>query len=155
MQTIFRVHGEEHVLEGVIANNSEVFKDGSLVSKDSSGNLIVATAGLRIYGICREDKTVTSDNETVALYKPLVISADNVDMSMLGDELAVASDLYKWADVSTVAAGLQTVAISTATTAGQLAVLNLQSDVDTDPTVATWQVIVHVAESQILAYAQV
>lgn len=157
MQYLFRVHGNENVRTPVIAANSEVFKDGTLVSKNSSGFLIVATAGLRIWGVCREDVTAASDNQTVAQYKPLVVELNNVDMSMLGDQAFAAADVYKYADISTVSAGLQTVALSTATTSGQLAIQGKQADFDGSPTWVgnTTQVIVRVAEYQDLAYAQV
>lgn len=153
-QSIYRVDGEERLRDPVIAANSEVFIDGTLVSKNSSGFLIAATAGLRIWGVSRSAFTATSDNQTVALKCPLVADTSNVTMSMLGDQAMVAGDKYKWADVSTVSAGLQTVAVSTATTAGQLALENLQSTVDTAPGFAANQVICRVAEWQDLAYAQ-
>lgn len=156
MQSVFRVFGEERVLEPVIGANSEVFKDGTLVSKNSSGFLIVATAGLRIYGVCRQEVTMASNNQTVAQVKPLVVEATNVEMSMLADQALVQGDLFKYADISTVSAGLQTVALSTATTSGQLNVQALLANLqNTPPWIGdTTQIIVRVAEYQDLAYAQ-
>jgi len=154
MQQLYRVFGDERVRDPVIGANSEVFKDGTLVSKNSSGFLIVATAGLRIWGICRSEVTMASDNQTVAAVKPIVIEVGNVTMSMLGDQAMVAGDRFKYADISTVSAGLQTVAVSTATTSGQLALENLQTDVDNSPGVPTFQLLAKVAEWQDLAYAQ-
>jgi len=97
---------------------------------------------------------MASDNQTVAAVKPIVIEVGNVTMSMLGDQAMVAGDRFKYADISTVSAGLQTVAVSTATTSGQLALENLQTDVDNSPGVPTFQLLAKVAEWQDLAYAQ-
>lgn len=154
-QRLLRVHGIEKVRQPVIGANSEVFVDGTLVSKNSSGFVIAATAGLRIWGVCRQSITMSGTNQTVAMVKPYIVETDNVDMSMLGDQAVVAGDRYKWADVSTVSNGLQTVAVSTATTSGQLAIQELQSDFDGDPSTATNQLVCRVAEWQDLAYAQV
>jgi hypothetical protein len=155
MQSIFRAYGDERVREAVIGANSEVFKDGTLVSKNSGGFLIVATAGLRIWGVSRSELTMASDNQTVAKVAPVVVEHTNLTLSMLGDQAVVAGDRFKWADISTVSAGLQTVAVSTASTSGQLAIQNLQTDVDTNPNIAAFQLLVRVAEWQDLAYAQV
>lgn len=154
MQQLYRVFGDERVRDPVIGANSEVFKDGTLVSKNSSGFLIVATAGLRIWGICRSEVTMSASNQTVAMVKPIVVEVSNITMSMLGDQAVVAGDLFKFADISTVSNGLQTVAVSTATTSGQLAIENLQTDVDNSPGVPAFQLLVKVAEWQDLAYAQ-
>jgi hypothetical protein len=157
MQSILRAHGPELVRTPVIGSNSAVFKDGTLVSKDSGGFLIVSTAGLRIWGVCRQEVTMASDNQTVAKVCPIVVEHINLDLSMLGDQAVVAGDLFKWADISTVALGLQLVALSTASTAGQLAVQGKQSDFDGSvPLIGdTTQVVVRVGEWQDLAYAQV
>lgn len=154
-QSIFRVDGDERVRDPVIGANSEVFVPGTLVSKNSSGFLIASTAGLRIWGVSTGQVTMASDNQTVGLVCPPIIEITNVVMSMLGDQAMVAGDKFKWADVSTVSAGLQTVAVSTATTAGQLALENLQSTVDTAPGFAANQLLCKAAEWQDLAYAQV
>lgn len=154
MQRIYRAFGQERVREPIIGANSEVFVDGTLVSKNSGGFLIASTAGLRIWGVCRQNVTMSGTNQTVAQVKPIVIEVSNLTLSMLGDQAVVAGDRFKWADVSTVSAGLQTVAVSTATTAGQLAIQQLQSDVDNDPSIATNQLLVKVAEWQDFAYAQ-
>lgn len=156
MQSIFRVHGNEKERTPVIAANSEVFIDGTFVSKNNGGFLIASTAGLRIWGICRQNFTAAADNQTVAMIAPIVIEHVNVDMSMLADQAEVAGDIFKYADISTVAAGLQTVALSTATTSGQLSIQGLQANFDGSPTFVgnTTQIIVRVAEWQDLAYAQ-
>ena len=154
MQYVYRVDGDERIKDPVVAANSEVFVQGTLVSKNSSGFVIAATAGTRVWGVSNSAFTAASDNQTVGLVCPTVIDISNVVMSMLGDQAMVAGDRYKYADISTVSAGLQTVAVSTATTSGQLALENLQSNVDNNPQVATYQLLCKVAEWQDLAYAQ-
>lgn len=154
MQYPYRIEGEARIKDPVIAANSEVFKVGTLVSKNSSGFVIASTAGLRVWGVSLSDFTATSDNQTVAQKSPLVMDVANVIMSMLGDQAMVAGDRYKFADIGSVSAGLQTIAVSTATTSGQVALENLQTNVDGNPTVAAAQLLCKIAEWQDLAYAQ-
>lgn len=154
-QRIFREQESEHFREPVIGANSETFLDGSYVAINSSGFLIVATAGLRLEGICRQNVNMASNNQTVAMVTPLVIDADNVEMSMLADQAFTQTNVGEYVAISTVTAGLQTLALSTSSaTQGALRVIGLLDTISGDPSWSgnTTQIVVKRAIAQDLAY---
>lgn len=146
MQLFRRDPGNEEVLAGVIAKNSEAFKVGLPVSIDSSGWLIGCTSsGEKVYGICIEDKTAASDNQTVAMYKPLVVDAKDVVMAYTTTGTVAQTDIGEYSDVSTNTAGVVVLGNPGAT--GQFLCVAIDAD---DSTVGHFRV----AEPQQFAFAQ-
>jgi hypothetical protein len=135
----------------IIGNNSEVFAPADPVSIDANGNLIVATAGVKVIGFATDDVTMSSSNETVAKVKPNYIPAyQGVKMVYTADQAAVtADDIGEYCDLTGTTGAIQM--DLTGGTSGQFIIL--EADPDGDGT--TTLVVVETAEPQSLAFAQV
>lgn len=164
MQGIYRIHGEEKVRPPVVALAAEVFKVNTPVVKNSSGQLIVATVGSKIWGYCREDVTPIASNEGGTMqttnpaavgYCPRVIEPDNVDFWADADQAWQLTDNDAYADIASISAGVVTLNLAAGST-GQFAVLGRLADFSGDPALVgdTTKIIVRVAEPQDLAFAQ-
>lgn len=146
-QVIIRDPGNNRVIEGVIQKNSEALLVGTPVTIDSSGWLAGCTSsGEKVYGICIEDKTATSDNQTVAQYKPLIIDPLEVTIAITSTGALAQTDIGEYGDVSTNTAGV--IVMGNPTTQGQFILVAIDPD---DSTLGYWKV----AEPQQFAFAQV
>lgn len=148
-----RVIGEEIVRDPIIAANSITFAEGSPVYINSSGFLDLAAAGTLIYGFCTEAKVTTSDNQTVAQYKPRVISGENVMWWCDGDEAFAQTDVGQYCDLGTVTAGVPVMNLPGGAS-GQMLLVMLLSDQDPSAEGDTDRCVFTVAETQDYAYAQ-
>lgn len=93
-------------LPPVILKNSEAIKIGTPLTIDSSGFLAGATSsGEKIYGFSLEDYTASSDNQTVAMYKPLVADPMGVEIEVTSASIA-QTDVGEYADVASNTAGV-------------------------------------------------
>lgn len=145
-QYFFRDPGNVEVLTPVIGKNSEAFKIGTPVTIDSSGFLAGCTSsGEKVYGICIEDKTCASDNQTVAQYKPLVVDAQDVIIAYSTSGTLAQTDVGEYADVATNSSGAITMGNPGAT--GQFLCTGINPD---DTTMGYFRV----AEPQQYAFAQ-
>lgn len=134
------------VREGVIGKNSEVFKVGTPVTIDSSGFLAGCTSsGEKVYGICIEDVTMASNNQTVAAVKPLVVHPEGAQMAYTTNGTLAQTDIGEYADVATNSSGTITMGNPGAT--GQFLCVGIDAD---DTTIGYFVV----AEPQDLAFAQ-
>lgn len=150
MQQFYRVPDKTGIAQPVIAKNSEQFSVGDPVTIDSNGFLARATSsGEKIYGFADEDVTVASDNQTVAKYKPSVISYDGVVMIFTADQAVTQTDIGAYADVGTSTSGGYILNFAAGST-GQFICLGFDPNNDGSTTLA----IVRVAEPQVLAFAQ-
>lgn len=131
------------VLQPVIGANSVIFKNGTAVTIDGSGFLALATAaGEKIWGYCIEEKTMTSDNQTVAGYCPLVVDPKNITMQFTTAAIA-QTDIGEYADLATNTAGVGVMANPGAT--GQFVLVGI---------VSSTEGLYKVAEPQQYAFAQ-
>lgn len=150
-QSIERSTSPDRVLRPVIAANSTTFSVADPVSINSSGFLTTATAGSKVLGYCLENKTTTSDNQTVAKYKPAVAPAEGTVLRITADaavtQAMMAIAVYK--DLGTVTSGAMTLATA-AITGGQFKIIGFDPDDDGSTTVA----LVVAAERDKDAYAQ-
>lgn len=145
-QYFLRDPGNVEVLPPVIAKNSEAFKIGTPVTIDSSGFLAGCTSsGEKVYGICIEDKTATSDNQTVAQYKPLIVDADDVIIAYTTSGALAQTDVGEYADVATNSSGAITMGNPGST--GQFILTQINPD---DTTMGFFRV----AEPQQYAFSQ-
>lgn len=133
----------------VIAKNSEVFAIGSPVTIDSSGFLAVTAATEKVYGYCTENYTAASDNQTVGVYCPRVISPDGVDAWFDADQAATQTDIGAYADVASSSAGVVTLNLAAGANGSFIV-----TGIDPFGTGTTTRVSVRVAEPQVLAFAQ-
>ena len=139
--------GNIEVLAPVIQANSEALKVGTPVTINSSGFLAGCTSsGEKVYGICIEDKTATSDNQTVAQYAPLVVDPMDVTMAYTDTGALAQTDIGEYGDISTNSSG--TIVMANPSTAGQFILVGIDPD---DSTLGFWRV----AEPQQFAFAQV
>lgn len=145
-QYFLRDPGNIEVLPPVTAKNSEVFKIGTPVTIDSSGFLAGCTSsGEKVYGICIEDKTCASDNQTVAQYKPLVVDANDVVIAYTTNGTLAQTDIGEYADVATNSSGAITMGNPGST--GQFLCVGIDA---ADTTIGYFRV----AEPQQYAFAQ-
>lgn len=145
-QYFLRDPGNIEVLPPQIAKNSEVFKIGTPVTIDSSGFLAGCTSsGEKVYGICIEDKTCASDNQTVAQYKPLVVDANDIVIAYTTNGTLAQTDIGEYADVATNSSGAITMGNPGAT--GQFLCVGIDA---ADTTIGYFRV----AEPQQYAFAQ-
>lgn len=104
-QRIVRNPLTDGTLPPVIGKNSEVFAMGTPVTIDSNGFLAGCTSsGEKVWGFSAEDKTCTSDNQTVAQYCPLILSPENVVIEITTATIA-QTDVGEYADVATNTSG--------------------------------------------------
>ena len=114
----------------IIGQNSQQFSNGDPVCTDTSGWLTVAGAGDLILGYyIGPGKTMTSDNQTVAKFKPSYVYANMVVMRCASTAALVQSDVGEWVDISTTTTGAQVVGVPSATSA-QFFVLAIDDEAD-------------------------
>lgn len=129
----------------VIGKNSEVLKVGTPVTIDSSGFIAGCTSSAeKVYGYSLEDKTMTSDNQTVAGYCPLIIDPVGILIAITSATLA-QTDVGEYGDIATNTAGA--IVMANPSTAGQFLLEGINPD---DATEGYWSV----AEPQQSAAAQ-
>lgn len=133
----------------VIAKNSVQFSEVDPVVIDENGFLKLATVGSKILGFANEAKTVTSDNQTVAKYKPQYIPALKVQVTYPSNVDGSQVNLNGYKDFDTVTTGAFRVSL-TAITGGQLRVIKF----DPYDISANNEVAVMVAEPQDYSFAQ-
>lgn len=103
----------------VIGKNSEAFTAGDPVTIDASHGLAVAGTTDKVYGFVQKTQTMTSDNETVAKVKPVVLVPDLSYEFLMGcnsdlDPLTSVGAYYKLTAATTgvvqvdVTSGVQT-----------------------------------------------
>lgn len=131
-----------------IAKNSEAFAKADPVTIDSSGWLIVSTAGAKIIGYAMEAFTAAADNQTVAKKSPLCAVARGQLMVYTSDQACTQTDIGAYADLAGTT-GAMTVNLA-AGSSGQFIVRAFDPDRDG----STTKVVVMVAEVQDDAYAQ-
>ena len=142
-QSFVREPEVTEVLQPVIGANSVIFKNGTAVTIDSNGFLALASSsGEKIWGYCIEEKTVTSDNQTVAAYCPLVVDPKNITMQITSATLA-QTDIGEYGDIATNTAGVDVMA--NPGTTGQFILVGIVSSTE-----GLWKV----AEPQQYAFAQ-
>jgi len=138
--------GGQAVLPGIILANSEAIKEVTPLTINSSGFLAGATSsGEKIYAYSIEDKTATSDNQTVAQYKPLMIDPTDVIVAITASGALAQTDIGEYGDISSNTAGV--IVMGNPSTAGQFILVAIDAD---DSTLGYWRV----AEPQQLAFAQ-
>ena len=145
-QFIIRDPGSDRVLTPIIANNSEALLVGTPVSIDANGHIIGCTSSAeKVWGICIEDKTMTSDNETVAKYCPLIVNAKDIVIAYTDTGALAQTDIGEYGDVTSNTSGV--IVMTNPTTAGQFILVGIDPD---DSTLGYWML----AEPQQYAFAQ-
>lgn len=140
---------EGHGYPIIQANSiTTVVADALLI--DTSGFLAMVTTSSKVFGYANEDKTITSDNQTVAKYKILYVPAEGVEMVYGADQAATQTDIGAYADFVTVTVGAFQLNLAAGNT-GQMFVLGFGPF---DEGVTTTDVVVEVAEPQLLAFTQ-
>ncbi len=153
-QGFVRIEGDEKVRQGVIAANTTTFAEGTPVFINTSGFLDVCTSsGEKVWGFCTEAKITTSDNQTVAMYKPRVIGCENVTFFADSDQAFTQTDAGAYVDIASSSAGVVTLNLAAGNT-GQFFVVGLLSDIDPSADGDTDRIVVKVAEPQEFAFAQ-
>lgn len=133
----------------VIGGNSQAFANADAVYIDTSGFLDVVTTSSKVIGASLHDATMASDNQTVALIKPLYANWLGLVMVYTADQAATQTDLDAYADFGTTTSGAQVLNLAGGAT-GQMHILGFDpydEDDDTD-------VVVEIAEPQQLGFAQ-
>lgn len=131
------------VLQPVIGANSVIFKNGTAVTIDSNGFLALASSsGEKIWGYCIEEKTMASDNQTVAQHCPLVVDPKNITMQFTSTGLA-QTDIGEYADIATNTAGVDV--LGNPSTSGQFVCVGV---------ISSTEGLFKVAEPQQYAFAQ-
>lgn len=142
-QSFVREPEATEVLQPVIGANSVIFKNGTPVTIDGNGFLALASSGgEKIWGYCIEEKTMASDNQTVAAYCPLVVDPKNITMQITTATIA-QTDIGEYADIATNTAGVIVMANPGAN--GQFVLVGM---------VSTTEGLYKVAEPQQYAFAQ-
>ena len=134
----------------IIQANSITTVVGDVLAIDSSGFLAMIGTTTKVFGYANEDKTITSDNQTVAKYKILYVPAGGVEMVYGADQACTQTDIGAYADFVTVTTGAFQLNLAAGST-GQMLVLGFGPF---DEGVTTTDVVVEVAEPQLLAFAQ-
>lgn len=134
----------------IIAVNSGTVATGDALYVDSNGFLAVITTSSKVLGFSNEDKTITSDNQTVAKYKPQWVPAAGVEMVYGADQACTQTDIGAYADMGTVTTAAQVLNLAAGST-GQFFVLGFGPF---DEGVTTTDTVVEVAEPQLLAFTQ-
>lgn len=146
-----RVPSECENLRYTIGTNSATFNVGDPVTLES-GLLTVSSAGDRVAGVCNEYKVCASDNATVAKYKVSYIPASpnflfEADMSADSTQAACVGF---YADLTGTTGVVQIDQSTLSSTVGQFYIHDIDPRGESDLS----KVLVSVAESQLLAYAQ-
>jgi len=138
-------------LDGAIMANSEQFTIGDPVTYDADGFMIVATAGTRILGVCNQNVTAASDNETVAQAKVSYVNSDLKDYYEAEMSAAVtATNRSQYADITgtTGAVLIDQSTLADNTAQVRVAVLDPKNES------STTRVLVNIAEPEQLAHTQ-
>jgi|ERR1035437_7611516 hypothetical protein len=134
----------------ILGLNSQQLSKVDGVSIDTSGRLILATNSSRIHGFSNDDRTMTSDNETVAKVCPQYVPAFDTEIFITADQAVVQTQVGDYVVYAVVTTGIQTVSASTSSaTVGQFEVLGFDPYKDGTTTLA----VVAPARFQALAYA--
>ena len=133
----------------VIGKNSEALALADVVYIDSDGFFAKITTSSKVLGYSIEERTLESDNQTVAKVKPEYTPALGVKIVFGSDQDAVQTDIGAYADMGTVTSNGFELNLSAGAT-GQFFVLGFDPDVESDDDA----VVVEVAEPQFLAFAQ-
>lgn len=109
----------------IIGGNSLQFSKVDALTVNTSGFLIVATANTdRILGFSNDDRTMASDNQTVAKVKPNYIPAIGTEIFITSDAAETQTNIGEYQLYSTFTTGVQQIAQSTSSaTVGQVLVL--------------------------------
>jgi hypothetical protein len=150
MQAFFRDPELKGTGYPVIGKIDEVFAKADAVNVDTSGWLVNAPIGERILGFCLQNATMTHTNTTVALVAPLYVPSMGQTMVYSSDVDCIQTDIGAYADFSDVTSGAHIVDLR-AGASGQLFVLGYNPFRNATDS----EVVVEVAEPQILAFAQV
>ena len=151
MQDFFRANNGYKRGQPFIGKNSGVFAKADPVGVNSDGFLETVSAGQKILGYANENKTCTSDNQTVAKYKPEYVLADGHEMIFNADadwsDAYLAGEQYK--DFGTVTSGAFQIARANIT-GGQVKVIGYDPFGESDN-----DLVICVASEKFLdAYAQ-
>lgn len=133
----------------IIGVNSQAFATADPVLADTSGWLDVISTSSKVLGYATHDATMASDNQTVATIKPSYVFAPGILMQYTADQAATQTDVGAYADVGTATSGSIQLNLA-AGTSGQFFVLGFDPDNDD----STSEIVVEVAEPQVLAFTQ-
>lgn len=146
---IFHRIGGAGVGTGVILKNSVQLSVGDPLTIDSNGYLDIASTTSKIIGYSLEDVTAASDNQTVAMVKPVYVEAARVRMIYQADQACTQTDIGAYADLGTASTGACVLNLAAGAT-GQFLVEGFDPYGTGDTTLC----VVVVAEPQQLAFAQ-
>lgn len=140
------------LVEDEIGANSVQFSVGDPVYKNTSGFLALGVAGSRMIGWCLENKTVTSDNQTVKKHRVQYVPAyPFIKMVLPGDIVCTQAKVGSFCNFATIATGACTVDITNAAGGGTNQLCIRDFDPNRDGT--TTDVVVSASETQFLGFA--
>lgn len=103
---------------GAIGANSVQFSKGDAIIINTSGFLDLASTSGKQLGWSLEDKTMTSDNQTVAKYMPLWCEAGTVQVVLTASAALTQTQVGEFSNYSTAASGNFVVNATTSATSG-------------------------------------
>lgn len=149
MQKFYRGPVREENGIPIIAADSTTFNEVDPVYINSNGFLTTVIAGSKILGFCREYKVTTSDNTTVAKYKPQFAPAAGQHVIFGSDSDCTQAKLHNYKNFGTVTSGAFEVALANIT-GGQLKIVEFDPFDESDDDA----IVVVVAEPQLSGFVQ-
>ena len=133
----------------VIGVNSQAFATADPIFIDTSGWLTVVTTSSKVLGFSKDNRTMSSTNQTVAAVKPLYTPWLGVVVVITADQAVTQTDLAQYADIGTNTSGAMILNFVAGAT-GQFHCLGFDPNADGSTTLA----VVEVAEPQQMGFAQ-